>query len=130
MTMSWRLSILLLLFLAFDAAVSEPPLTLWPPLGINDFEGSSLSSSYRDGTVRLVGGTNRSGNVEVLHFGEWRAICDDAWDVRDANVVCRQLGFAQALRATVASEFGVARSEHFWLDDVRSHTIRNNRKLY
>ena len=46
------------------------------------------------GSVRLLSGeTERRGTVEVCVDGYWGTICHSGWDSRDADVVCRQLGF-------------------------------------
>ena len=44
--------------------------------------------------VRLVEGrTISNGRVEICLNGLWGSVCDDGWDTRDAQVVCRQLGY-------------------------------------
>ncbi|XP_030851600.1 deleted in malignant brain tumors 1 protein-like [Strongylocentrotus purpuratus] len=57
--------------------------------------------------VRLIGGSNDAeGRVEVMHNGSWGTICDDSWDLRDARVVCRMLGFDGVLDAPRSARFG------------------------
>ena len=48
-------------------------------------------------SVRLVGGTMKSGRVEILHNNTWGTICDDAFTVQSAGVLCHMLGFSRSV---------------------------------
>ena len=73
----------------------------------------SIESSF----VRLVGGSVPSeGRVEV-YYGWWGTVCDDGLDLKDAHVICRQLGYPKAIDYSCCASYGRG-SGPIWLDNV------------
>ena len=75
--------------------------------------------------MRLVDGPSpHIGRVEVYTSfdgnsnAEWGTICDDFWDFHDARVVCRQLGYPDAVVAPLYAHYGEGTGP-IWLDGVR-----------
>ena len=53
----------------------------------------------------------------MFYNGTWGTVCDDYWDLNEANVVCNQLGFDGAERALRNAYFGRGNGP-IWLDEV------------
>ncbi|CAG5124145.1 unnamed protein product, partial [Candidula unifasciata] len=51
-----------------------------------DVSYSSLRSSSK---------SMNSGTVQVYKGGKWGYVCENGWDLIDANVVCREIGFTR-----------------------------------
>ncbi|XP_031559044.1 delta-like protein C, partial [Actinia tenebrosa] len=66
------------------------------------------------GEVRIQGGGS-SGRLQVLHDGQWGTVCDDYWSMTNTHVVCRQLGFDDALSYHISG----GGTGPIWLDNVQ-----------
>lgn len=57
--------------------------------------------------MRLVNGSGpHEGRVEVFHERRWGTVCDDVWDKKDGDVVCRMLGYRAATEVHKTGRFG------------------------
>ena len=61
----------------------------------NSFAIHLYTGSCIDGTVRLSGSSVEiAGRVEICLEEIWTSLCDQSWDFKDAQVVCRELGYS------------------------------------
>ena len=57
-----------------------------------------------EGDIRLAEGATRlEGRVEICKNNMWGTVCHSYWDIPNARVVCRQLGFSIASKNTVST---------------------------
>ena len=61
----------------------------------------------RQGTIRLIGGPNNSsGRLEIFLGDSWGSVCNKGWSHSESLVVCRELGFSDAVIAANHWSFG------------------------
>ena len=72
----------------------------------------------------MVGGTDFAGRVEVYYNGTWGTVCNNSWNMNDANVVCRQLGFPGAVSAQRGHNCGQGTGK-IWLGNVQCLAFEN-----
>ena len=79
--------------------------------------------------MRLVNGADETeGRVEVSVDGVWGTVCDDYWNIDDAHVVCRQLGYTAGATNSYYGwqhSFGQGTGD-IWLDDVQCQGHEEN----
>lgn len=76
--------------------------------------------------INLTGGVaSNEGRVQIRYNGLWGRVCSQYWDIRDGNVVCKQLGY---VRAISTQSLAPVSSETSWMDEV--HCVGNERNLW
>ncbi|TPP61867.1 Lysyl oxidase like protein 3 [Fasciola gigantica] len=76
------------------------------------------AAGYSANLMLIDGASKSEGTVLVSRKGHWGTICDDNWTLKEANVVCRTLGFPHALQATTRDYFYSTGYYNYQLDDV------------
>ncbi|CAN0160604.1 unnamed protein product [Bubo scandiacus] len=91
----------------------------WPEMTLVPKAACPNTTSCTDREkIRAVGGENGcSGRVEIWHHGSWGTVCDDSWDMQDAEVACRQLGCGPPVSALDEAAFGEGTGP-IWLEQV------------
>ena len=62
--------------------------------------------------------------MEIYYNSTWGTVCDDLWDINDAQVVCRQLGYPSAVSAPLYARFARG-SGRIWLENVQCQGNEN-----
>ncbi|XP_051830185.1 lysyl oxidase homolog 2 [Antechinus flavipes] len=69
--------------------------------------------------LRLAGQKRKhnEGRVELYYDGVWGTVCDDDFSIHAAHVVCRELGYVEAVSWTPSSSYGKGEGP-IWMDNV------------
>ncbi|XP_072342215.1 scavenger receptor cysteine-rich type 1 protein M130-like [Scyliorhinus torazame] len=101
---------------------SESRLWQCPLSSVFDFscshgnEANVICSGHKQ--LRLSDGASRcAGRLEIYYSGTWGSVCDDSWDLTDAEVVCKQLGCGNALQLPFPAPSGPGTGT-IWLDEL------------
>ena len=67
--------------------------------------------------LRLTGGSDKQGTLEILYHGDWGYICYHSFSFNSANVACRRLGFPGAKSVQTRRSYPL--TALIWLSDVQ-----------
>lgn len=72
------------------------------------YSGPQLGPDTPRIQLRLAGDKRKhnEGRVEVFYNGEWGTVCDDDFTLHAAQVVCRELGYLEAVSWSPSSKYG------------------------
>ncbi|KAF3850412.1 hypothetical protein F7725_012184 [Dissostichus mawsoni] len=111
------------LVLLLDLTLAQYEHLGYPP-GYPDPEQEQYSApQLRPETPRIqlrLSGDKRKhneGRVEVYYNNEWGTVCDDDFNSHSAQVVCRELGYLEAVSWAPASKYGKGTGP-IWFDNL------------
>ena len=78
---------------------------------------------FSEGRVEVPTWLYRGRHQRQKYFKVWGTVCDDDWDLLDANVVCRSLGYGTAYEALWGAYFGQGSEEVSFLDLKKNFQI-------
>ena len=79
---------------------------------------ATSNQTVEEGSIRLVDGSgSHEGRVEIYLLGHWGTICRNHWDLADATVVCRALGYSLAIEANTTFPHG-SDTNPIWFESV------------
>ncbi|KAI4885668.1 hypothetical protein NFI96_026600, partial [Prochilodus magdalenae] len=69
--------------------------------------------------LRLAGEKRKhnEGRLEVFYEGQWGTVCDDDFNIHAAQVVCRELGYSEAVSWHPSAKYGKGEGR-IWFDNV------------
>ena len=113
MQTSWSLSCCLATLLGLLAPCLGQYEHLGYPLGYPDpeqelYSAPELPPDTPRIQLRLSGDKRKhnEGRVEVFYNGEWGTVCDDDFSIHAAQVVCREMGYLEAISWSPSSKYG------------------------
>ncbi|KAL9823510.1 lysyl oxidase homolog 2-like [Geothlypis trichas] len=109
-------SLLLLLLLAGLSCAQYEPwpyLPGYPEPAPQVFQPPQRAPNVPKIQLRLAGQKRKhnEGRVEVFYSGEWGTVCDDDFSIHAAHVVCRELGYVEAVSWLPSSKYGKGEGE-------------------
>ncbi|XP_078500114.1 scavenger receptor cysteine-rich domain-containing protein DMBT1-like isoform X2 [Lissotriton helveticus] len=95
-----------------DAGVICSSSTFSTPKPTETSTTSASKITLSNSDVRVVNGTSACrGRLEVRYLEVWRSVCDFTWDMKEAQVACRQIGCGPALASSKNGFYGPGQSD-------------------